>query len=426
MLSDYLIACRRNRGPVLRRRRGPADDERPRARSCSTRPTRSRCSPRRARRSRRGGGIRWSSTCPAAGPRGCTAARRSAPDGVVGGVLDVQLISSVPRGGSRRAARAGRGAVRRRLGRGLAHVLPAVDRHLRAGEWLVLEGEPGSGPGDGGARRAPGADAGRRGCASCAAEEHGPPVARRGRRGARRRAAGRVVLTDVDRLPDEASWPSSPSVLEPLPRVDRRRPAVGGGHRGPLDGEPGRELAAAAGLLPAHGRRPAAAPPRRGPRPSWCRTCSPGSAAAPALTCSPEVMRVLMHNRWPGNVDQLVAVLRQIVAKRRSGVDRAARPAARVLGHRQAGAHPAGVAGVRRHRPGAAGHRRQQGRGGPPAGHVAGHDLPQGPRLRDRPARRPRARTARGEPDGHRRPARLPAGVAQPDSEPSSRWPSAR
>ena len=31
-------------------------------------------------------------------------------------------------------------------------------------------------------------------------------------------------------------------------------------------------------------------------------------------------MRVLVHNRWPGNVDQLAGVLRRIVAKRRSGV----------------------------------------------------------------------------------------------------------
>ena len=31
-------------------------------------------------------------------------------------------------------------------------------------------------------------------------------------------------------------------------------------------------------------------------------------------------MRVLTHNRWPGNVDQLVAVLRKVMATRRSGV----------------------------------------------------------------------------------------------------------
>ena len=38
------------------------------------------------------------------------------------------------------------------------------------------------------------------------------------------------------------------------------------------------------------------------------------------LTCSPEAMRVLMRNRWPGNVEQLYQVLRKIVAKRRTGV----------------------------------------------------------------------------------------------------------
>jgi transcriptional regulator of acetoin/glycerol metabolism len=38
-----------------------------------------------------------------------------------------------------------------------------------------------------------------------------------------------------------------------------------------------------------------------------------------APTCSPEVMRVLKHNRWPGNVDQLQSVLRRIVTKRRAG-----------------------------------------------------------------------------------------------------------
>ena len=29
---------------------------------------------------------------------------------------------------------------------------------------------------------------------------------------------------------------------------------------------------------------------------------------------------MLTHNRWPGNVDQLVAVLRKVVARRRTGV----------------------------------------------------------------------------------------------------------
>jgi DNA-binding NtrC family response regulator len=40
------------------------------------------------------------------------------------------------------------------------------------------------------------------------------------------------------------------------------------------------------------------------------------------LTCSPEAMRVLMRNRWPGNVEQLYQVLRKVVARRRTGVVR--------------------------------------------------------------------------------------------------------
>jgi transcriptional regulator of acetoin/glycerol metabolism len=38
------------------------------------------------------------------------------------------------------------------------------------------------------------------------------------------------------------------------------------------------------------------------------------------LSCSPEAMRALMRNRWPGNVSQLAGTLRKIVAHRRTGV----------------------------------------------------------------------------------------------------------
>jgi sigma-54 dependent transcriptional regulator, acetoin dehydrogenase operon transcriptional activator AcoR len=37
------------------------------------------------------------------------------------------------------------------------------------------------------------------------------------------------------------------------------------------------------------------------------------------LSVSPAVMRVLMRNLWPGNVEQLYQVLRTTVARRRSG-----------------------------------------------------------------------------------------------------------
>jgi sigma-54 dependent transcriptional regulator, acetoin dehydrogenase operon transcriptional activator AcoR len=38
------------------------------------------------------------------------------------------------------------------------------------------------------------------------------------------------------------------------------------------------------------------------------------------LACSPEAMRALMRNRWPGNVTQLAGTLRKVVAHRRTGV----------------------------------------------------------------------------------------------------------
>jgi transcriptional regulator with AAA-type ATPase domain len=38
------------------------------------------------------------------------------------------------------------------------------------------------------------------------------------------------------------------------------------------------------------------------------------------LVCSPDAMRVLMRNRWPGNVEELLGILRKVVAHRRTGV----------------------------------------------------------------------------------------------------------
>jgi len=38
------------------------------------------------------------------------------------------------------------------------------------------------------------------------------------------------------------------------------------------------------------------------------------------ITCSPEVMRLLMRSAWPGNVEQVHQVLHQVVQRRRSGV----------------------------------------------------------------------------------------------------------
>jgi sigma-54 dependent transcriptional regulator, acetoin dehydrogenase operon transcriptional activator AcoR len=39
-----------------------------------------------------------------------------------------------------------------------------------------------------------------------------------------------------------------------------------------------------------------------------------------SLRCSPEAMRVLMRNRWPGNVEQLYQMIRKVVTHRRTGL----------------------------------------------------------------------------------------------------------
>jgi sigma-54 dependent transcriptional regulator, acetoin dehydrogenase operon transcriptional activator AcoR len=39
-----------------------------------------------------------------------------------------------------------------------------------------------------------------------------------------------------------------------------------------------------------------------------------------SLRCSPDAMRVLMRNRWPGNTEQLYQVIRKVVTHRRTGV----------------------------------------------------------------------------------------------------------
>ena len=38
------------------------------------------------------------------------------------------------------------------------------------------------------------------------------------------------------------------------------------------------------------------------------------------LTCSPEVLQILMHSDWPGNVEQVLQTMRQVVRRRRSGM----------------------------------------------------------------------------------------------------------
>jgi DNA-binding NtrC family response regulator len=235
--------------------------------------------------------------------------------GLAGGVLDVQMVSSGSRPDVRPApvpqglpAAVGSGAA-------WTKCCTAVDRHVLAREWLVLEGEPGSGR----QTVARGAHQARTPAARLRvlrAEDAGPDFATEVA-DELEVSGGTVVLTDVDRLPPrviaeladalepyrESTGSERPEVIATVRRTGR---------------DPDPELAALLACFP----RTVAVPPLRHHVEDVAELVPHllGRLGHPSVTCSPEVMRVLTHNRWPGNVDQLLTVLRKVVAKRRSGV----------------------------------------------------------------------------------------------------------
>jgi transcriptional regulator of acetoin/glycerol metabolism len=316
VLNDYLVACRRNRGPVLavgddmlmlndraRELLDPADQE----------PLVAQASEALAEGRRHPLLIDL--------PSGQTVRVHCRPTvsgrGIVGGVVQVQPISSMP------AHEPWSGAVTApsssvAIGSGAAWTkcCAAVDRHLLAQEWLVLEGEPGAG----------------RETVARAAHQARTPAARirvMPADGARADwvaeveeelalSGGTVILTDVDRLPAELMTELADALEPSRESTDADRPYVFATVR-PLSGEPAPELVALLECFP----RTVTVPPLRHHVedvaelvPHLLARLGHGNT----VTCSAEAMRVLTHNRWPGNVDQLVAVLRKVVATRRSGV----------------------------------------------------------------------------------------------------------
>ncbi len=102
------------------------------------------------------------------------------------------------------------------------------------------------------------------------------------------------------------------------------------------------------------------------------------------VTCSPAAMRLFMRSSWPGNVSQLHRLLSHVVQHRRSGVilpadlpPEAQTVSRRLLSPLESMERDAIVKSLARSA-------RQQGQGRAFARHVPGHDLPQGPRVRDR------------------------------------------
>ena len=323
-------------------------------------------------------------------PSGLTARVQCKPSftegGRSGGVALVQVIGQVSAGSARAVSPPP--ALPAAVGCGplWAKCRQSVDRAFRIREWLVLEGEPGTGK----TTLARAVHQSRTPAAHLRvldAAEYGPrwvadvidELATGG---------GTLLLTHVDTLPPEA-MSVLVDVLEPYREstdVDGHWVVVTTGkQRGDRDGD----LADAAHAVPAHRRGTAAAPPRRGRR---------RARAAPADPAHPRRQPLGVARGDAGAHAQPVAGQRRAALPGAAhhggppplGDDRAVRPAAGVPGDHPPRAHAAGGDRVRRDRRRAARHRRQQGRGRPPAGHVAGDDLPQDPRVRAHGAARAR------------------------------------
>jgi transcriptional regulator of acetoin/glycerol metabolism len=194
----------------------------------------------------------------------------------------------------------------------------AVDRHFRAREWLVLAGEPGTGRTTIARathqRRTPAAH-----LRVLDVVEAGPRLL--GEVGAEldNAAGGSLVLTRIDRL-DPAAVLALADVLEPhRESTDPERPWV----VATMDPAAGADLAELLALFPSTVEVP---PLRHHVEdvaelvPYLLARLTRGTE----LRCSADAMRVLMRNRWPGNVEQLYQVLRKIVTRRRTGVVTAA------------------------------------------------------------------------------------------------------
>ncbi|HWM56733.1 MAG TPA: helix-turn-helix domain-containing protein [Pseudonocardia sp.] len=239
--------------------------------------------------------------------------------GAAGGVLHVQLAARDITARPRSAALPPTSTLPAAVGSGLlwTKCCQAVDRHFHHREWLVLEGEPGTG-------KVTVARATHQMRSPAAhfrlfdAVDYGPQWIADIIEELANGSSGTLVLAHVDRLSPEGQQ-ALVDALEPhRESTDPGRPwlaaTTGAG------GLAGTELGDS--LLECFPRTVDVPPLRHHVEdvaelvPHLIARLTRGSE----LSCSPEAMRVLMRNRWPGNVEQLYQVLRKTVARRRAGV----------------------------------------------------------------------------------------------------------
>jgi sigma-54 dependent transcriptional regulator, acetoin dehydrogenase operon transcriptional activator AcoR len=239
--------------------------------------------------------------------------------GLAGGVLQVQLAAAEAPARPRSLSHASVHALPTAVGSGLVWVkcCQAVDRHFHSREWTVLQGEAGTGKltvarathqnrTPAAHLRVLDADAyGPRWIAEVLDELDNP-------------SGGTLVLTHVDRLSTDGRQALADALEPHRESTDPDKPWVVA-----TTGPDGLDRAEDPVDLLRNFPRTVEVPPLRHHVedvaelvPHLIARLTRGAE----LSCSPEAMRLLMRNRWPGNVEQLYQVLRKTVARRRAGV----------------------------------------------------------------------------------------------------------
>lgn len=258
-------------------------------------------------------------------PSGATAQVHGKPSqnepGTFGGVLQVNLITaeSEARAVGYRAARTSRYKLPGVGGSSMRWLTccQEVEATFRSGQWLHLTGEAGAGK----LTVARGTHLAHTPAAHLRvldADDSWEPndwldeVAKELARG-----AGTLILRHVDRLRDEVLNALSELLESTSAADDRPRPWVVSTHSS--GAEVTEALDRLIGCFPASVE---ATPLRHHIEdlPEIVDVLLARLSKGANLTCSPDATRVLMRNRWPGNVEQLLGALRKVVAHKRAGV----------------------------------------------------------------------------------------------------------